>query len=171
MHDRAGLNPDTGDGVIATARLSIAPLTEADATALAVITDDPAIIRRVDFLAAPFGPAEARALIAGDPGFHGVRLRADGALIGMIGIHRRPDDGALPCFEIGYWIGTAWQRRGYAREALTAVLAILAGASIHAECHPDNHASWSLLTSVGFRASGQPGRRHQREKLNYRPVP
>lgn len=145
-----------------TARLVMAPLTLVDAPELAAVTDDPAIAARVDFLVSPFGVAEAEALISADAGFHGLRLRAGGTLVGLLGVHRQRDRGGSEMVEIGYWIGTSFQRRGYAREALADALDALAGKSVFAECHPDNHASWSLLVSLGFRPTGQAGHRDQR---------
>lgn len=152
-----------------TARLAIAPLIDSDAAELAAITDDPAIIARVDFLATPFGPGEARALIAADAGFHGIRRQTDGALVGLIGAHRRSGPAGTEAVEIGYWIGSRFQRCGYAREALTEMLAALAGAAVFAECHPDNHPSWSLLVSLGFRPAGRAGLRRQRVVLAHAP--
>lgn len=151
-----------------TARLAIAPLVAADAAALAAITDDPAITSRIDFLRAPFGVAEAAALIAAAAGFHGMRLREGGALAGMIGVHRQRRGADRGAVEIGYWVGTAFQRRGYAREALAAVLAALDGERVFAECHPDNRPSWSLLVALGFRPTGAAGRRAGRAVLAYR---
>lgn len=154
---------------LTTNRLAIAPLTLGDAPELAAITDDPAITGRVDFLESPFGIAKAEALISADTGFHGLRLRASGALVGLLGIHRQRDADGGESIEVGYWIGTAFQRRGYAREALADALDALAGKPVFAECHPENHASWSLLVSLGFRPTGQAGHRHRRMVLTYAP--
>ena len=170
MHDRTGLTDTPPVGVeLMTLRLCLAPLTVADAPELAAVTDDPAITGRVDFLSSPFGPAQARALIESDPGFHGVRLAADRLLIGLLGAHRRPAVGGGSEIEVGYWIGPAFQRRGYAREALTAMLQALQGEVVFAECHPANIPSWSLLLAVGFKPTGRAGKRDGRERLSYAP--
>ena len=61
------------------------------------------------------------------------------------------DDNAR---EVGYIVNRRFQRKGYAREALQAVVdrAFRLGAHrIYAECDPRNEASWRLLESAGFR--------------------
>ena len=146
-----------------TARLVIAPLAEADAPALAAVTDAPDILARLHFLPAPFDVAAARALIASDPGFNGIRRRRDGVLVGMIGTHFGADG-----VEIGYWIGAGHRRQGYAREAVRAVIAVLGDQPAFAECARDNAASWRLLESCGFRPTGRAGRRPGRDLLSRR---
>jgi RimJ/RimL family protein N-acetyltransferase len=170
MYDRTDLTETPPVAVqLVTARLHLAPLGVADAAELAAVTDDPVITGRVDFLSSPFGPAQAQALIESDPGFHGIRLAADRQLIGLLGAHRRPaGDGGFEV-EIGYWIGPAFQRHGYAREALTAILRALHGEIVFAECHPANIPSWSLLHAVGFEPTGRAGKREGRERLSYAP--
>ena len=161
MHDREGLITR-----LETARLVITPLAATDAAELVTITDHPSIIDRIVFLTAPFGVEQASALIAADPGFNGVRRKTDHRLIGVAGAH---DRGAA--VEIGYWIGVEFQRHGYAREAVTALIAHLGDTPIFAECHPDNRVSWQFLLSLGFHASGEPGRRPLREVLRYARAP
>lgn len=163
MPDRARLIHGSGrDARIETARLVIAPLGRADAADLAAITDHPAIIDRIDFLAAPFGLDQARALIASDPGFYGIRRAADGCLVGVAGAHECCDG-----IEIGYWIGPDHQRLGYAREAVAALLASLNGTPVFAECDPGNAISWRFLVSLGFYPTGEAGRRAGRQILCY----
>ncbi len=56
--------------------------------------------------------------------------------------------------EIGYIINKHYQRKGYAREALQAVVAHAFRSGVHrvfAECDPRNDASWRLLKRTGFR--------------------
>ena len=104
--------------VIETARLRLAPLRDADAEAIWLLTDDPAITARVDILPTPFTIAHARRLIDvgkgdGREGFFGVWDRREGRLVGVVGTELRGDDQV----EIGYWVGSAFQGRGYAAEA------------------------------------------------------
>jgi RimJ/RimL family protein N-acetyltransferase len=154
---------------IHTERLILAPLVAADAGPLRRLTDDPAIIEAISFLRAPFTLADARALIAangnGSDLYRGVRRRADNLLVGLIGSHDR-GTGAV---EIGYWIGTAFQRQGYASEAARGLVERLAAASpkprIVAECRPENRASWRVLERLGFRPTGAPGARAGRLEL------
>lgn len=56
--------------------------------------------------------------------------------------------------EVGYIVNQNFQRRGYAAEALSAVVedAFRSGAHrVYAECDPRNECSWRLLERVGFR--------------------
>ncbi|MCJ2071946.1 GNAT family N-acetyltransferase [Methylobacterium sp. J-030] len=161
---------------IETPRLSIASLRLEDADALRRLTDDPAITAAVDFLPAPFTLQDAEDLIQsgrrGQDRFLGAWTRgaaADespgGELIGVVGTHLR-GAGAI---EIGYWIGGAARGRGFAFEAVSAIIGHLAGRfpsrTIVAECRPANIASWELLKKLGFRDTGEEGHRPGRRLL------
>lgn len=77
---------------------------------------------------------------------------ADGTLIGTIGTHGPPEQGAV---EIGYDIVPAYRRQGYALEATQAFTAWLAElpavTRIVAECRDDNAASIRVLEKLGMR--------------------
>jgi len=154
MMDRAAIETD---------RLCLRPLVPADAGVLHALTDHPAIIAAISFLRAPFTLADAAALIAtnetGCDVFRSIRRRGDEALIGGIGVHEQ-GTGAL---EIGYWIGTRFQRQGYAFEAASGVIGrvktVFPETRIVAECRPENRASWRILERLGFRPTGMPGAR------------
>lgn len=156
---------------LATERLSIRPLLAADSDALASLTDDPAITGVVHFLPSPFTSADAAALIGGhddDNCFLG--LFRQGRLIGVVGTHAHGVDGAeADGVEIGYWIGPEFQRRGHAREAVSAVISALRhlypARPIVAECRVGNDASWALLRQLGFDDTGRPGKRPGRRLL------
>ena len=102
---------------IETKRLRLRHLEPKDAAQLRDITDDPAIAGAIQFLKSPFTLSEALKLIenraSGVDCFFGVRLRESDQLIGVLGAGFT-DDGEV---EIGYWIGTSFQRAGYAQEA------------------------------------------------------
>ncbi|HEX4111346.1 MAG TPA: GNAT family N-acetyltransferase [Stellaceae bacterium] len=155
--------------IVETERLRLVPLVAGDAEALRALTDDPAIIAAISFLRAPFTVDDARRLIAANEGgrdlFRGIRRRSDDALIGVIGSHRQ-DGGGI---EIGYWIGTPFQRQGYAFEAARAVIDGLRSAAptvrIVAECRRDNRTSWRILERLGFRPTGAAGARPGRLAL------
>lgn len=79
--------------------------------------------------------------------------REENVVVGDAGFKGRPDgDGTV---EIGYGVAPAYQRRGYATEA---VQALIAWAFAHpevrrivAECVPENTPSLRVLTKLGFR--------------------
>lgn len=161
---------------IETARLSIAGLRPGDAQELRRLTDDPAITAAVDFLPTPFTLSDAEAMIrsgargqdrflgvwthgpeeAGDPGR---------ALVGVVGTHLR----GAGVIEIGYWVGGAARGRGFAHEAVSAIIGALNRAfparTLVAECRPANVASWNLLRKLGFRDTGEEGHRPGRRLL------
>lgn len=149
-----------------TERLNIRPLAMTDAAALACLTDDPAITDVVHFLPSPFTVREAEALIASNDDancFLGVWTQGD--LIGVVGIHAHGRDR----LEVEYWIGSHFQRQGYATEAVAGVIAQLQrlqpNRQVTAECRTGNEGSWNLLHKLGFRATGQQGDRPGRELL------
>jgi RimJ/RimL family protein N-acetyltransferase len=167
---------------IETARLSITALRPGDAQALRRLTDDPAITAAVDFLPTPFTLQDAEDLIRsgarGQDRFLGAWTRGVEAieagapsdatgrqLVGVVGTHLR----GAGVIEIGYWIGGAARGRGFAFEAVSAIIALLGGRfparTIVAECRPANVASWSLLEKLGFRDTGEAGHRPGRRLL------
>jgi RimJ/RimL family protein N-acetyltransferase len=92
-------------------------------------------------------------------GFYGVAL--DGVrpvLVGGGGTIGPPQGGSV---EIGYSVLPAFQRRGYALDMMTAIIAWIAAdarvAQITAETDSDNVASQNLLERLGFTEIG-PGR-------------
>ena len=154
---------------IETARLRLRHLEPKDAAPLRDITDDPAITSVIQFLKSPFTLSDALELIknraSGVDCFLGVWIRESDRLAGVVGAGFT-DGGEL---EIGYWIGTAFQRAGYAQEVGRALLERLArqfpDRSIIAVCKRDNHASWHILEKLGFKATGEPGHRPGRERF------
>lgn len=89
-----------------------------------------------------------------------VALRDSGEMIGHAGFHSPPAPDYLASYaaeavEIGYTIYAAHRRRGYAREALVALIRWAhAGHGVPcfvASVSPDNLPSCALLASAGFR--------------------
>ncbi len=83
--------------------------------------------------------------------------REDSALLGAItldNIRRGPAQAA----SLGYWIGAPFARRGYMREAITALVhhafGLLDLSRVEAACLPDNAASRGVLESAGFKYEG-----------------
>lgn len=152
---------------IETERLHIRRLDPADAEALRVVANEPAILEAVHFLEHPLTRAEAEALIVGENGrdcFWGVWESGRPDLVGTVGTHMRGAE-----IEIGYWFAAAAQGRGLATEAVGAVVTALTHAfrehRIVAECRPENGASWRLLERIGFRPDGAAGSRPGRKRL------
>ena len=83
--------------------------------------------------------------------------RSDGALIGGItldNIRRGPAQAGT----LGYWVGAAHARKGYMREAITALthyaFATLDLSRVEAACLPENAASRGVLEATGFKYEG-----------------
>ncbi len=154
---------------IVTPRLRLRALRHVDAEDLRRLTNDPAIVGAIDFLADPFGIRDAEALIAGKGDardcFVGGRLVANGALATVCGAHLQGDDAV----EIGYWVGRVYVGQGLAFEAVQALLATLRthlpDRRLIAECRPENQASWHLLSKLGFAPTCEPGKRPERLRL------
>ena len=85
----------------------------------------------------------------GSEEFCAVALKESGKVIGNIYCGNR-DFGAK---EVGYIINADYRHRGYALEALKAVMANAFRAGVHriyAECDPRNTGSWKLLERAGL---------------------
>ncbi len=101
--------------------------------------------------------------LGGDPSHLGwgiwlVIARREAKLVGSVGFKGKPDRDR--CVEIGYGIEAASRRRGYATEAVGALLAHAWRSGVHkvvAECHPDNTASIRVLTKSGMRRTESSG--------------
>ncbi len=81
--------------------------------------------------------------------FYAIELKETGKVIGNISCMSRDFEAK----EVGYILHADYQRKGYAAEALAAVIryAFSAGAHrVYAECDPQNERSWRLLEKVGM---------------------
>jgi RimJ/RimL family protein N-acetyltransferase len=80
-------------------------------------------------------------------------LRSTGRMIGDCGVHVPPDEPEQAMF--GITLATAFQRRGYASEALRALLRLafdtLGKHRVYASIDPRNAASLALFARAGFR--------------------
>lgn len=86
----------------------------------------------------------------GSDEFYAIELKETGKVIGNIYYGKREFEAR----EIGYIVNQAYQRQGYAREALTAVIRQAFADGVHrvyAECDPRNDCSWRLLEACGLR--------------------
>jgi RimJ/RimL family protein N-acetyltransferase len=146
---------------INTSRLFIKSLERSDAAGLFAYRSDERVARYQTFR--PTAPEDAAAFIDGNSGpfgiegtWHQLGIHLGGQLIGDIGIHFL-GPGNLQC-EIGYTVSPACQGKGYAKEAVRAVLGFLFdGLGKHrvvASVDLRNAASVALLERLGFRKEG-----------------
>ncbi|MEM0996765.1 MAG: GNAT family protein [Bacteroidota bacterium] len=82
---------------------------------------------------------------------YGIWDREEREVIGGTGLHTRRGPDA---FEIGYWIGAEYTRRGYAREATRSLIAVgldyCQKRRIEIRCDPENSASLGIPQQLGF---------------------
>jgi RimJ/RimL family protein N-acetyltransferase len=155
--------PELHPVVLDTPRLHLRWLAEGDAAAQFAIFSDPEVMR---FINDPWTRmAQAEEAIAevlagyadGSRLTFGVVLRETGQFIGNVNLHRFFDMNRR-C-EIGYALSSAWQGRGYATEALAALLdyafRTLDQNRIEADIDPRNTASARILARLGFREEGR----------------
>jgi len=142
-----------------TARLVLRYLTPADAEAFFAYRSEPAVALMQGWM--PGSRAEADVFVGSVAGVPfarrgmwsqlGIVEAGNDALIGDVGAHV---DASGVVAEIGYTIAPAFQRRGYATEAVRAILAELEAAygirCFTARTDPRNVASITLLTRLGF---------------------
>lgn len=154
-----------------TARLRLDRLQADDAAALFACRADPAVARFQGWY--PDNIDEVRQFIAAQSpaavptGWfqRAIRWRADGTLIGDLGLNLPADHHAA--VEFGISLLPAWQRRGCAAEALRAVFdevfGELARHRIVASVDPRNTACVGLLRTLGLREEA-----HHRQSLWWR---
>lgn len=85
----------------------------------------------------------------GSDEFYAIELKETGKVIGNIYYGKRDFEAR----EVGYIVNKNYQRRGYASEALSAVIDNAFHEGLHrifAECDPRNTCSWKLLEKVGL---------------------
>ena len=82
--------------------------------------------------------------------------RATGVVVGKVGFHNGPDaDGTV---EIGYRVGPAFRRRGYATEMAAGLLTWARDKGARrclASTSPDNVASQVIIDRLGFVRTGE----------------
>ncbi len=87
-----------------------------------------------------------------------VRTRQDGAAAGAVQatVETAPDGSRGA--DVAWVIGVAWQGRGYASEAASALVGWLRGRGIDdisANIHPDHHASAAVARRAGLRPTDE----------------
>lgn len=82
--------------------------------------------------------------------FVAIQLKESGKIIGNVYVGNRDFEAK----ELGYIVNKNYQRQGYAKEAITAVLKEVFKTGTHrvfAECDPRNECSWRFLESLSFQ--------------------
>ena len=146
------------------ARLLLRPVTQDDAPEVARLCNNERLNRRVLHLPYPYTEADARAWI----GLHAERIaagrayefavtdRESGALYGCAGLIGCDADNRRA--EAGYWFGEPYWGRGYATEALGALLAFafttLKLHRVTAKHFGSNPASGRVMEKNGMRLEG-----------------
>ena len=151
------IEAESGAAVASTERLTLSRLARSDASAIAAMSNDLAVLRSLSFLPYPLTAGAVEVWVDGQPDTHEwfvASLTGEEQIIGAAGIH--PDDkgGA----EIGYWLGRAYWGCGYATEISEAVAAIARGRGhdpIWASVLPDNAGSIRVLQKTGFVRDGE----------------
>jgi [ribosomal protein S5]-alanine N-acetyltransferase len=151
--------------VIETARLRLRPFHDSDVADLVRLINDWEVARWVANVPHPYTDADGRAWIAGVQQDHAIgrprrfaiALKGGDPLIGGIGLDGDPG-GDTDETALGYWLGQPYWRRGYAREAVTAIIAYGFGTlgieTIRAYTDPANAASQNVLRSCGLAYVG-----------------
>ena len=144
--------------VLETERLVLRAPRLGDAKTVAALANDRQIAENTARIPHPYRLADAKDWIAGankNPDEqHYVITLANGALIGACGLELR--DGPVPA--IGYWLGQAFWRKGFATEAVRALIDHAFGNLDHEELHASarvtNPASRHVLEKCGFQWTG-----------------
>jgi len=144
--------------VLETARLILRAPRLGDAKAIAVLANDRRVAENTARIPHPYTLADAKTWIGAVTAQRGannfVITLTDGTLIGACGFELRDD----PAPEIGYWLGVPHWGKGYATEAVRALIdyafddceheALQAGARV------TNPASRRILEKCGFQWTG-----------------
>ena len=143
--------------VLETTRLTLrAPRLE-DAKAVAALANDRRIAENTARIPHPYKMADAEQFIAGaskeGEAAYLITLR-DGTIIGACGLMFRDEDAP----EIGYWLGVPYWNKGYATEALHALIDYaftdLTHDAVQAGARVTNPASRRVLEKCGFQWTG-----------------
>lgn len=112
--------------ILRTARLSLRTWREEDIGDFVRLSEDPAVY---EFLPGPWTEDKARVLIATQNRlcardrtcYFASTLRDSGELVGFVGLKYQDfDQPFAPCFELGWFLGSAHWGRGYASEGARA---------------------------------------------------
>ncbi|MGD2131834.1 MAG: GNAT family N-acetyltransferase [Maricaulaceae bacterium] len=148
-----------------TDRLILRPPEDGDAEAVARAIGDIEVARNLRIVPHPYPPEAAlgwfvfvRIGVRRGTNFTWLIFDKTNQLAGCIGVFKRGSD---PDWEVGYWMAkTAWGR-GYATEALEAIVGWVGGElganRLVAGYFDDNPASRRVLEKAGFKPTGCAG--------------
>ena len=143
--------------VLETKRLAMRAPRLGDAKTVAALANDRRIAENVARIPHPYQKSDAESFIAGANKSNGeavfmVTLR-DGTVIGACGILNQEETP-----ELGYWLGVPYWGKGYATEAMHAVIDYaftdLAHEALQAGSRVTNPASRRVLEKCGFQWTG-----------------
>lgn len=144
--------------VLETARLVLRAPRHDDVKAIAALAADRRIAANTARIPHPYGVADAEHFVAaanrraGEAVFVIVR---DGTLIGACGLEERADDETP---ELGYWLGVPYWGRGFATEAVRALIDHAFGdlehEALQAGARVSNPASRRVLEKCAFQWTG-----------------
>jgi [ribosomal protein S5]-alanine N-acetyltransferase len=147
-----------------TERLFLRPLTPDDAPDIARRAGRREIADTTISIPHPYSEEQARQWIAGNvdlfargkSAVFGMELKRERTLVGSIGL--REIDAEHSQAELGYWIAVEWWGRGYATEAVRAVVDFgfrqLGLNRIYAHHMVRNPASGRVLAKIGMKQEG-----------------
>ena len=143
--------------VLETKRLALRAARLEDAKAVAALANDRRIAENTARIPYPYKLADAEQFIAGankkGQDAYLITLR-DGTIIGACGLMFHYDDTP----EIGYWLGVPYWNKGYATEALHALIDYaftdLTHDAVQAGARVTNPASRRVLEKCGFQWTG-----------------
>ena len=142
--------------VLKTDRLVLRAPSMSDVPTMMALVGDRRVAENTARIPHPYTAADAEGLLASvnQMGSETVfALELDGALIGMSGLDPRTDG-----VELGYWLGVPFWGRGYATEAVRAVIDYAFGELghdvLHSGARVSNPASRRVLEKCGFQWSG-----------------
>ena len=143
--------------VLKTKRLALRAARLEDAKAVAALANDRRIAENTARIPYPYKLADAEQFIAGankkGEAAYLITLR-DGTIIGACGLMFHYDDTP----EIGYWLGVPYWNKGYATEALHALIDYaftdLTHDAVQAGARVTNPASRRVLEKCGFQWTG-----------------
>lgn len=154
----------TIESPIETQRLLLRRWTPADATALYALAKDPDVGPRAGWPVHASVEESRRVIetVFGNNYTWAVVLKATGKIIGCMGYYP-PGESNIDIgeneAEVGYWMGKPYWNKGYATEALGAMVAycfkVKGFQTLWADCFAGNKASARVMEKCGFADTGR----------------